>query len=410
MTPRDCDVRRLALAALGIALLCAGPAALAKEATVSEVTRHFESLDVAPAVEHRLVIVHPVVARVAPEKRGEAVRLAGTTSPDLLAFGAIPDSSKPRAEVVSFAPEPLVFLAGDVVRVAEADFVVTHDLVAAAGMPSHARLMRVSEETESDPLGAETRMLGPVLPGALRYLLLTGQPGPAVRAACEKWAAEVRLSTPRRSPAELGLAESIAKRVADYRKSLAALPVPAVAAGQELVGCAFLLDGAFASMETFGTSALFAAAWPRLLDGIAVEAAVEEARQGLLGEDLADPADPDRFLTDLKKRLLDVFGARLDPSDVPEGARQFDIGLEGAVARALMVGESRVTHFVLVTDPARRAETPKDESPDLRAAARKARQTEEEKRLLERRGGGAPVPAPGQPPQPPLPVPPPAPK
>jgi hypothetical protein len=402
MNARAVGYRSLTFAALAGAVVGIGalPAALAKDEPVNDVTRYFESLDVAPAVEHRLAVVHPIVVRVVPEKRGEAVRLAGVTSLDLLAFGAIPDSSKPRVETVSFAPEPVVFLTGDVVRAPDTDFVVTRDSVVAAGKPSQVRLMRVSHQVEPDPLGAETKTLGQVLPSALRYLVLSGEPGPAVREACEKWASDVRLTTPRKSPAELEIAESIAKRVADYRKSLASLPVPAVTADQEVVGFAFLLDGGFASMETFGTGALFKAAWPRLLEGIAVEAAFEEAREGLLAEDLADPADPDRFLTDLKKRLLDVFGARLDPSEVPEGARRFDLGLDGAVADALVIGESRVTHFVLVTDPARRAEKKTGESPDPNAAARKARPTEEERRLIERRNGGVPVPAPAPPPAP----------
>lgn len=404
MNARALRLPSIVLAVLGSAVAVgSGPAASAKDSPVNDVTRYFESLDVAPAVEHRLVVLHPIVARVVPEKRGETVRLAGATSPDLLAFGEMPDSTRPKAEVVTFAPEPLLFVTGDVVRAADSDFVVARAAVVATGKPSHVPLIRVSHQVEPDPKDPEARMLGPVLPSALRYLVLSGESGPAVRDACEKWASEVRLTSPRKSPADLETAEAIAKRVADYRKSLATLPVPSLAAGQEVVGCALLLDGGIASVETFGSGALFAAAWPRLLQGIAVEAAVQEAREGLLTEDLADPADPDRFLTDLKTRLLDVFGARLDPSDVPDGARQFDLGLDGAVARAILIGESRVTHFVLVVDPARRADKRTGESPDLNAASRKARPTEEEKRLLERRAGGAPVPAPVPPPPAPAP-------
>ena len=59
--------------------------------------------------------------------------------------------------------------------------------------------------------------------------------------------------------------------------------------------------------------------------------------------------------------------------------------------------------FALVTDPSRRSEKPPTETPDPNAAARKARPTEEEKRLIERR-------KPASPPLPPEPVPAPPPK
>ena len=81
--------------------------------------------------------------------------------------------------------------------------------------------------------------------------------------------------------------------------------------------------------------------------------------------------------------------------------KRHDLALEGAVASVLTAGEDRVLHFVLVIDPSRRTDKKTNETPDPTADARKARPTEEEKRVIDRRNGGAPVPVPAGPPTPP---------
>ena len=394
---------------VAVSLSGIGGRATAKEAQVGPVPRYVETLEVAPGVEHRLVIVHPIVAGSVPETRATTVTLGGVASPDLLAIGAVEKSGRPHADALSVAATPAAVYAGDLLRTATADFAVVRTSLVPPGAPQQLHLVRVSHEIEPDPKSAEPAMLGPVLPSALRYLLLTDASPVALRDTCDKWAAEVHLATPRRSPAELGAAEPIAKRVMDYRVHFAkGLPAPA-GAGREVVGCAVLLDGALVSVETYASGQLFASAWPRLLEGIAIEAAVQEVRENLLAEPLADPADPDRFLTGLKTRLLDVFGARTSASDVIDHGRQIEVQLDGAVANAFVLGddpdaaERRVVHFVLVTDPSRRTDKPPTETPDPNAAARKARPTEEEKRLIERRKPKAPT-------LPPEPVPAPPPK
>jgi hypothetical protein len=378
------------------ALLAGSTPAVAKDPIVGPVARHAESVEVAPGLEHRLLIVHPVLARPAPANTVETVRLGGVSSPDLLAFGHMDKNAKPRADVVSFAPEATVLLAGDVLRTETADFAVSKDTVVPGTKPSQVPLVRISHEVDADAKFTEPATLGEVLPSALRYAMLLDVPGPGLRELADRWAAEVRLATPRRSPAELGAAELIAKRVADYRHAFTALPKPA--GDREIVGCAVLVDGALTIFETFGSGKMFTEAWPRLLEGVATEAAVEEVRLDLLAGDLAAPADPDRFLTELKRKLLDVFGARTRETDVVEEGREFTLSLDGAAARALVLGDERVVHFVLVTDPAHRADKGPGEGFDPLAAARKARPTEEEKRLLDRRSGGQPVPAPVDPP------------
>jgi hypothetical protein len=386
-------------AAIAIAALVAqAPPAAAKDAAVGPVARYAESLGVLPGVEHRLLIVHPVLGPAAHDPQAVPVRLGGVSSPDLLAFGRMEKTAKPRAEAVSFAPEATLLLTGDVLRTETADFAVARDTVLPNAKPTQVPLVRISHEVDADAKDAEPAVLGEVMPSALRFLVLSDAPGGAVREAADRWAAEAHMGTPRRSPAELATADLIAKRVADYRKYFPVLPKPA--GNGEIVGCAILIDGALASFETFGSGKLFAEAWPKLLEAAATEAAVEEVRDDLLTTDLADPADPDRFLSDLKRRLIDLFGARTRESDVVDEGREYTLSLEGAAAGALVLGTDRVVHFVLVTDPAHRGDKAPGESPDPRAASRKARPTEEEKRLIDRRNGGSAAPVPPEPPPP----------
>jgi hypothetical protein len=380
------------------------PAAAARDDADPAVARYLESLEIAPAIEHRLVILHPVLARTAPVKDDERFRLAGVASPDLLAVGRVSPSAKTRVQVVSFAEEPALALEGDVLRTPTSDQVVTEDAVLHRGNAAELRIARVSREVDEDPSAAESSFMGEVLPSPLRYLVMTNATGAALRTAADAWADDVKLQTPRRSPEELGAAETVVSRFRDYRKALAELPRPAAGSGREVVGIVALVDGAFASMETFADGEVFRQAWPRMLAAISAEATVQESRQGLLAEALSDPADPDRFVAPVKERLLALFAARAVARDVAGGARRIDLTVDAASANVIVLGASRFAHFVLVTDPARRKEKIDHESPDPASAARKAHPTEEEKRLIDRRaGGGQPEPAPPKPPEPPTP-------
>jgi len=391
----------LRLAALLLAGAALVSAASAKEDPVNPVVKRLQEIDFAPGVEHRLVIVHPILAQPRPVRRGEETALAGVATPDLLAFGRMEKSSPPRADAVNFAPAPAALLTGDVVRTETADYAVLRDVVAHSGAPVSTQFVRVSREVEADPKFAEPLMLGPVLPSAIRFLVLADASATEIREECWKWAQDAHLAaTGRMSPVDLASCDLLKKRVADYRKALADAFKRPPAGGREVVGCAVLIEGAFASLDVFADGKSFAAAWPRLSDGVAVEAAVHEARARTLEADIPDQADPDRFLVDVKKRVLGAYGARPVEKDVKAEGKSIDLSFDQCLARALVLGEDRVVRFVLVTDPARRTDRRQPENPDPNAASRKMRPTEEEKRLIDRRDNGTP-------PTPPAPEPPP---
>ena len=203
-------VRRVAAAAL----LCAcvvGPAAAGDE-SFNPVARHLQGLDVAPGVEHRLVIVHAILAQPRPVEPADEVSFGGVSTPDVLAFGKMEKSAAPRVEAVSFTAGAAALLTGDVLRTETADFAVLRDVVVPGGKPVSTQLVRVSREVAPDPKAAESAMLGPVLPSAIRFLLLDESRALLVREVCGRWAGDVGLASSRLSPADLPFADSVKKR------------------------------------------------------------------------------------------------------------------------------------------------------------------------------------------------------
>jgi hypothetical protein len=389
---------------LAVALLLAcGASARAKD-DADPVLRRLQAIDLAPGVEHRAVVLHPLYALPAPAlvPPDERASLGGLAAPELVAFGKVERAAKPRSEVLNFGATPAAFYPGDVLRTDAADYAVAKDAVVPQGTPVEVSLVRISHETAPDPKAIEPRMLGPVLPSALRYLILSEESGAAVREAVSKWIDMAGVETSRRSPVELAAAQVLAKRVEDYKKSFSGLTKRAAPAGRELVGVALLIDGGLASYEIFADGRQFADAWPRLLEAVAVEASVFELKKGTIEADMVDPADPDRFLSAVKERLVAVYAARTTETKASGTGRRFALSTSGMAGDALVLGEDRVVHFVLATDPAQRGKKTSDD--DLNAAQRRLRQTEEERRRGERKASGDPPipPAPTPPPPPPV--------
>jgi hypothetical protein len=382
-------VPRLCAVALFAATLLAAPAAAPADKAVDPLLAHLEGLDVAPAMEHRLLVVHPITARV-DAGAGPWFRAGGLPDPDRVAFARGTAGVKVEIETVALAAPGAVFFRGDLLRTQGADYVVVRDVAAVAEKPISVPALRISREAD-DQAFVEAVAAGPLLPTPLRHLVLTGTDPATLTRTCGRWAEEVGLDTARRSPVELGTAPKIAARVAAYRKRLAGvIKRDGIEAGRDVIGYAALVDGALACVETFADPEQFRSSWPHLSGALAVEAAVTELHAGLLTDEMADSAEPDRFVGDVKARLLQIFGARLQRETVRDAGTGVKVGLDGAVASAystVQSGVERVAHFVLVTDPARRRGKSNDEGIDPNVAERKARQTEEEKRLLERREG-----------------------
>src|SRR5262245_12728422 len=168
------STHRTLLLVAGAALAAAFPSPLAaKDDPAPAVANYLESLEVAPGVEHRLVVLYPVLARPKPLKGDEAFRLAGAASPDLVAVGRISPAAKTHAEAVSLAPEPMLVLEGDVLRTPTSDQVVTGDALLHRGKPGELPVTRVSHEVDEDAAVAETVFMGEVLPSPLRHLVMT---------------------------------------------------------------------------------------------------------------------------------------------------------------------------------------------------------------------------------------------
>ena len=385
---RAAPLRLAAAAALALAA-AGGPSAQARD-DVNPLTRHLESLVVGPGLEHRLVVVHPLYA---PRDAGTTVplRLATEAPPDTVGMAPRTPGTKSRLRYTSLVPERTLVLPGDVVRTQFADYVVTHPVVALEKREVDLPVVRASRDVRGDVAEQETLVLGPQLPPGLRWLDLADPKPGKLLAAAQIWADDVELDTERRSPAELGDAKPIAERVAEYAEKLGVLPRPPGAAGRDIVGFVALLDGEVMTLETFGTASAFGAAWPKLLRGVAVEAARDEVRLGLLGEDLPPPADPDRFTASVKADLLALYALRIDRDPAKDEGEEFRLPVPNAGAVAIVLPDERVAHFVLCTDPDHRGEGGTGEEFEPGVASRKARPSEAEARWLQRRGQRQPA-------------------
>src|SRR5947207_2097946 len=114
-------LRGVAVAALAV-LLSGAPSASAKDAPGHPVASWLEGVEVAPGIEHRLVVIHPLLAASIPAKPGEEISLGSVAPPDLLAFGRMEKAAKPRIDAVSFAADAAALFEGDVLRTSTADF------------------------------------------------------------------------------------------------------------------------------------------------------------------------------------------------------------------------------------------------------------------------------------------------
>src|SRR5262245_36600364 len=114
---------RAAAAALLLAtVLVPSSAVSAREVEVPALFRYLEAMDVGPAVEHRLLVVHPIVRRreTPPETW---VRLGGVADPDHLALSREAGRTKIEFDAVALGDPAAAFFPGDVLRADKADYV-----------------------------------------------------------------------------------------------------------------------------------------------------------------------------------------------------------------------------------------------------------------------------------------------
>ena len=154
-------------------------------------------------------------------------------------------------------------------------------------------------------------------------------------------------------------------------------------------------------LEVFGSPTQLGARWPHLVRALAVEAAVLEVQLELIGEELSDTEDPNRYLADVRRLTLELHGEGR-ARKAGGGSRIHETRTSQGMLRGLVVDDDLV-HAVLLTDPRLRREGGDDGFDPNLLSGRRPR-SEYERRLRERRsgfgGGGRRVP-PTAPPQPP---------
>ncbi len=386
-----------ATAALVAATATAFPTqpAHAGKSAATPLTRHLESLTVGGAVEHRLIALHPLYRSLLERQEVDRVT-AHAVPPERIGVALAKDGRRPALEILNEGQEHALLVPGTVFRLKDRDYVV----------PGYAVGMPVAElEVPVAPLSADIaaddqdpslqpHCLPGVLPPTLRWITRSPRPEREVLAEIDAWLGEVELALPRGSAADLPANPAIAKRVKDYAKKLGGFGKGPD--GTECLGYAALLDGVLVGIETFASGDDFRAAWPGILLGLAVESAVEELRQNLIEEDIPPSGDPDRYLRSLKERILSIYPEKPAWDDVPHAdsdRRVMRVAPRTGDAVRALVHENRVTHLVILSDPAKRRRETAGEDLDPGQIGRKSRPSEAEKRWKERRDGrGPPVP------------------
>lgn len=366
----------------------------------SPLPRFLESIQVGPASEFRLAVIHPIfvtqteIPAAAPprETPDPAVRPLpqswAATPRD--AIGVEPSVREGRgfARVTNFGLRPLWAFPGDVLRLADGDYVVRSDALVAVGKPDDVPVFRVATLSGDEKDALDPRWVGSLPGPALLWTLFSGGKDKHVTQACADHAADAGLATARRSPVELARGAKIAARVGEYRTKLAALPKPAAAGRREWAGYAVVLDGAFAGVEVFANAREFAAAWPSRIEGIAVESALAEIDDNVFDTDLAAPTDPDRHTALVKDAILALYGLEPESKRVPGLGSVLTLKKDNDLGRAVIDESAAPQHIVWVRDPAHRRSTSDTPEAPLSPGVidRKARPTEAEKRWRERRG------------------------
>jgi len=352
---------------------------------------HLEALAVGPATEFRMAIVHPLYAPPVPAPPAaegvEAVpALASATAPDALGVADAPNSARTRLTVTDLdAKAAFLVLPGDLVRSGIGDFAVREHRLLRPAAKTELPVVRVSHAPAQDAPREEPRFLHPLPGPALLWELLNGATEKQLVATSDELAAAARVTTSRRSPAELAQGERIVARIREYRAALRTLAPPRGGIRRETVGYAFVVDGALAAIETFADGAAFTAAWEARVEGLAVESCLLEAEAGLLDQEVPDPQNPDRCLKDVKGALLAVYAVEPRRDRLEGLGHVLSWAKDATIGRALLTTDGRMAHLFLTVDPAHR-KTPEPEDPlSPGALERKARMTEAEKRWLERR-------------------------
>lgn len=374
------------LAALVLAGAALASPASAPAGEANPLPRWLESLQVAPAAEFRLVVVHPVFAPV-PDEGTRVPAFAATAPAASLGVPASPKGGRSVVRIENFGKDPVWALPGDVLRLGDADYAVRSDVVTAGAAAGDVPVVRISSMAEHEKPREEPRALGAIPGPALLWMLVEGTREKAMVGTAEDLAKECGLATPRRSAAELSRGEKIAARVREYRSRLATLPRPSAAGKREMAGYAVVLDGGFAALEVFPDGKRFQEAWPSRLEGIAVEAAIAELENGVLETDLAAPTDPDRFTADVKDAMLELYGLSPDPSKLPGLGQVLALRNSRTAGRVVVAEKSGPQHLLWLRDPAQRRTSKSPEEPDYDPGVidRKFRPTEAEKRWRERR-------------------------
>ncbi len=366
---------------------------------VNPLTRHFASLQVGPGHEFRLLTIHPLFAN-SLARGPEKARLAAGANPDTLGFTAPSGGRVLPLRLDNLLENRLIVFPGQIVRSDRYDLAFTEHVVVRSRSGTDAPLTTISEPAPAADPRPERRVLGAWLPPTLRFAIGPDAPHRDLPFTLQAWARDAGITTGRVSAADLARGTVVRARVADYVRALGALS--RAPAGLQTVGYAVVVDGTPLIVESFADGTMLDAVWPGIIESLAVEAAVTEAREGLLGEEIAPSGQPDRFLAAVRALLLTFYERRPESHKTRQTGTVLTVTTPRGTVRGLVLDKDVFVHAVLVTDPRRRGKNPEDDF-EPGVIGRKARPTQAEERWRDRRKDRDPTPPRPKPPDIPAP-------
>lgn len=337
-------------------------------------------------IEREVAFRHLTVLTLRRDRPRRALAAANSTvvvsprGPEL-SLGTLGPARPESLAVRNTSDRTIALVPGRYARGPEDDFVLTRHRVV---RPDATLELAV---TEASTEGGSTRpeLLHAIAPPHLRFPAITRGGQAEVRETVQRWGRALDLDEDTGRISAVGLSEHELLR--DHRdayrerleRTLTAGP------GAEVVGYVAFFGDDPAVLELYDSSDDLQRAWPSAAGALAVEASLIEATTGAV----ASAATEARWKLheDRTRELLASLGqANVDREDRSRRHVSLRLTVPRGAAVALADEDDRHLHLLYLRDPAERSVAPLVDDFDPAEAARRARSTGEERRILERRG------------------------
>lgn len=382
--------------ALTVAALAA-PTALADQAH-EPLPALLEDVEVHDGLHYRHLTVFPICRPVALRRPSSLELSTGTALRDLEL--RTPGATRPESlHARNRGTRTVATVPGQYLRGPQDDFAVTRYRVVASGDIDELEASEVSLE------GGDTRpeWLSALAPPVLRHAAISRGGASEMRETVQTWTRSLRVEGDR--PSAVGLGDDERLRLQRDRYRLELVTPTATDPDFDCVGYVAYFGEDLTAFELYDGAESFTAAWPAIEESLATEAALIELTSLVRPRAELDEQTWSELRATAVTTLDDLRKASPDDDRLDDGHVELRVGLRDGIALAVVDRDDVAKHVLYVRDPAERAVVPAIDDFDPAEAANRGRATQEEQRLLDRKGkrdaGGSGLPDESPEPEPP---------